>query len=114
MPFGGAAGHFARISYAQVLGGEFLPGSLRGSIVLVGPAVAVIRSSSSDSGGDLEGEWAVEGTGVAPDIEVWDLPEAIAAGRDPSIEKAVEVLLEELESYTGRPESPAPPDMSGN
>ena len=31
-----------------------------GIIVVVGAAVAVVRSSSSDSGGDLEGEWAVE------------------------------------------------------
>jgi tricorn protease len=63
---------------------------------------------------DRDGEWAVEGAGVAPDIEVWDLPEAIAAGRDPSIEKAVEVLLEELERFQGDPQAPTPPDMSGN
>ena len=60
---------------------------------------------------DTEGQWAVENEGVAPDIEVWDLSEAIAQGGDPSIEEAVEVLLQELESYTGDPESPTPPDM---
>jgi tricorn protease len=43
---------------------------------------------------------------VAPDIEVIDRPEAIAAGRDPSLEKAVEVLLEELER------NPPPPHRS--
>jgi tricorn protease len=59
-----------------------------------------------------DGEWVVEGEGVAPDIEVWDLPERIAAGGDPSIEKAVEILLAELEGYEGRPEPPATPDMS--
>jgi tricorn protease len=59
-----------------------------------------------------EGEWAVEGKGVAPDIEVWDLPERIAAGGDPSIEKAVEVLLQELDGYQGRPEPPAIPNMA--
>jgi tricorn protease len=63
---------------------------------------------------DTEGQWAVENEGVAPDIEVWDLPEAIAQGGDPSIEKAVEVLLQELESYTGDPESPTPPDMGSD
>jgi tricorn protease len=63
---------------------------------------------------DTEGQWAVENEGVPPDIEVWDLPEVIAQGGDPSIEKAVEVLLQELESYTGDPESPTPPDMGGN
>ena len=47
---------------------------------------------------DTEGKWAVEDEGVAPDIEVIDRPEAIAAGRDPSLEKAVEVMLEALEA----------------
>ncbi len=45
---------------------------------------------------DVDGKWAVEGEGVAPDIEVIDRPDEVAKGRDPSIEKAVEVLLEEL------------------
>jgi len=62
---------------------------------------------------DTEGEWAVENEGVAPDVEVWDLPEAIAAGGDPSIEKAVEILLQELEGFDGDPETPTPPDMGG-
>ncbi len=59
----------------------------------------------ADSGGILaatfrfmgpDGAWAVENEGVAPDIEVVDRPHLLAAGRDPSIEKAVEVLLEAL------------------
>ena len=45
---------------------------------------------------DTDGNWAVENEGVAPDIEVIDRPELIAQGRDPSLEKAVEVLLAEL------------------
>jgi tricorn protease len=61
---------------------------------------------------DTEGRWAVEGVGVPPDVEVWDLPEDLAAGRDPSLDKAVEILLEELQDYEGRPETPAPPDHS--
>lgn len=35
-----------------------------------------------------DGSWQVENEGVAPDIEVVDRPELIAAGRDPSLEKA--------------------------
>ncbi|HUP44720.1 MAG TPA: PDZ domain-containing protein, partial [Thermoanaerobaculia bacterium] len=38
---------------------------------------------------DTEGVWMVEGVGVAPDIEVVDRPDEVAAGRDPSLEKAV-------------------------
>lgn len=51
---------------------------------------ATFRFLSTDGG------WAVENEGVAPDIEVVDRPELVAAGRDPSLEKAVEVLLEAL------------------
>ncbi|HSG82111.1 MAG TPA: PDZ domain-containing protein [Gemmatimonadota bacterium] len=60
-----------------------------------------------------DGKWAVENEGVAPDIEVIDRPEAIAAGRDPSLEKAVEVLLEELRKNPPRriESPPAPTDF---
>jgi len=44
-----------------------------------------------------EGQWDIEGVGVAPDIEVIDRPDEVAKGRDPSLEKAVEVLLEQLQ-----------------
>ena len=40
--------------------------------------------------------WIIEGVGVYPDIEVVDRPEQLAKGIDPCIEKAVEVLLQEL------------------
>ena len=45
-----------------------------------------------------EGEWIIEGIGVSPDIEVVDAPHLVATGKDPSLEKAVEVLLKELEA----------------
>ncbi len=45
---------------------------------------------------DTEGMWAVEGSGVSPDIEVYDRPDDVAAGKDPSLEAAVKLLLEEL------------------
>ncbi len=51
---------------------------------------------------DTDGNWAVENEGVAPDVEVIDLPEAIHAGRDPSLEKGVEMLLKELEATPPR------------
>jgi hypothetical protein len=44
----------------------------------------------------LDGEWEVENRGVPPDIEVEQLPADIAAGRDPQLEKGVEVALELL------------------
>jgi len=62
---------------------------------------------------DSQGEWAVEGIGIYPDIEVYDRPEQVAAGHDPCIEKAVSVLLKQLEKTTPKkPKTPAFPDRS--
>ena len=52
---------------------------------------------------DTDGRWAVENEGVAPDIEVIDSPDAIAAGRDPSLETAVDLLLKELAAKPPQP-----------
>jgi tricorn protease len=61
---------------------------------------------------DAEGKWVVENEGVAPDVEVVDVPEARIAGGDPSLEKAVELLLSELERRPPtRPTRPVPPVM---
>jgi tricorn protease len=63
---------------------------------------------------DENSEWIIEGIGVYPDIEVVDRPEQLAKGIDPGIEKAVEVLLKELEENPVKKVSPpAPPDRSG-
>lgn len=43
-----------------------------------------------------EGEWIIENEGVSPDIEVDDRPDLIIEGHDPTIEKAVEVLLKNI------------------
>ena len=60
-----------------------------------------------------EGEWIIEGVGVYPDIEVYDEPHLVAIGRDPSLEKAVEVLLKKLEENPPRPWiTPQDPDRS--
>jgi tricorn protease len=61
---------------------------------------------------DTEGVWMVEGVGVSPDIEVVDRPDEVAAGRDPSLEKAIEVLLQQLKEQP-RKEVKVPPAPSG-
>ena len=63
---------------------------------------------------DENEQWIIEGTGVTPDIEVVDRPEQLAKGIDPCIEKAVEVLLKQLqERPVKKVNAPAPPDRSG-
>jgi tricorn protease len=44
----------------------------------------------------LKGEWEVENHGIAPDIEVEMDPALVRQGHDPQLEKAVEVVLEQL------------------
>jgi tricorn protease len=47
---------------------------------------------------------------VEPDIEVDNLPELEMAGRDPQLEKTVEVVLERIDAAPPRlPERPAYP-----
>jgi len=58
---------------------------------------------------NLQGEWDVEGKGVAPDVEVEMEPRLVAAGHDPQLEKAVEVALGLLPEK-GITLLPQPPD----
>jgi tricorn protease len=59
---------------------------------------------------DLDGNWAVEGEGVAPDIEVVQDPKNVSSGIDPQLEKAVQEALRLLptQEFKEKPE-PAPP-----
>jgi tricorn protease len=56
------------------------------------------------------GEWEVENEGVAPDVEVEMTPKAVIAGRDPQLEKAIELVMAELAAQSSvavaRPASP--------
>ena len=62
---------------------------------------------------NLKGEWDVENHGVTPDIEVEYDPALVRSGHDPQLEKAVQVVMTELEKHpapaissTGLPELP--------
>ena len=50
-----------------------------------------------------EDGFIVENVGVPPDVEVEQWPAEIAAGRDPQLEKAIEVVLERLEADPPEP-----------
>ncbi len=55
------------------------------------------------------GEWIVENHGVDPDVEVDERPDLEAAGRDPQLEKAIELVLEALKKQPPPPVRPAYP-----
>jgi tricorn protease len=57
-----------------------------------------------------EGQWLGENEGIAPDIEVEQDPAAVRTGHDPQLEKAVEVIMAELEKNpVPRPKRPPYP-----
>jgi tricorn protease len=56
----------------------------------------------------LHGHWEVENHGITPNIKVWQDPKLVREGHDPQLEKAVEVLLQELQEHPS-PVFPRPP-----
>jgi tricorn protease len=55
-----------------------------------------VAAPSSGIYNPITGEWEVENVGVAPDIEVVQDPAEVRKGHDPQLEKAVEVVMQEL------------------
>jgi tricorn protease len=56
----------------------------------------------------LQGEWEVEGHGIAPDVVVEELPKDAAAGHDAQLERAVAIVMQQLKEHPV-PVSPLPP-----
>ena len=57
---------------------------------------------------DLNGKWEVENVGIAPDVEVAHDPKLVRQGRDPQLERGVEIVLAELAKNPPK-EYPIPP-----
>lgn len=59
---------------------------------------------------DADGNWAVEGEGIAPDIEVHMDPQLVINGQDPQLEAAVKEALRllEVDPFEMKPEPSAP------
>jgi len=53
--------------------------------------------------------WAVENEGVAPDVDVENWPKDVVAGRDPQLERAVEVAMKQLSEHPVRRSDREPP-----
>ena len=62
---------------------------------------------------DENQKWIIEGVGMYPDVEVYDEPHLVAKGIDPSLQKAIEILLKELENQSEeKVVAPADPNRS--
>lgn len=55
------------------------------------------------------GEWIVENHGVDPDYVVPQRPDLVVTGRDPQLEKAIDLAKEALKDYKGIPPRPKYP-----
>ena len=60
-----------------------------------------------------EGKWAIENEGISPDIEVIDAPDALARGEDPSLERGVKYLLDQLQKNPPKKVVVPPPPVGG-
>ena len=56
---------------------------------------------------DTEKGWVVENEGVPPDVEVEQTPADVIAGRDPQLERAIAIVMQELKKNP--PASPKRP-----
>jgi tricorn protease len=56
----------------------------------------------------LDSKWLVENHGVAPDIEVDNRPDLVMKGKDPQLEKAIDVVMKKIQEHAKRlPPRPA-------
>jgi tricorn protease len=60
-----------------------------------------------------ESKWIIEGYGVEPDIYLDNDPHQEFLGKDAQLDKAIEVIKEQLKDYKGIPDIPEAPDKSG-
>ncbi len=58
----------------------------------------------------LDSQWVIENHGVEPDIVVDNRPDLVMRGQDPQLEKAIEVIMKEIEANP-RKLPPRPPDL---
>ena len=74
------------LTWGGLVGVSGLPRLMDNGVVMV-PDLSIYNT---------EGEWDVESKGVAPDIEIDNRPDLVISGRDPQLEKAIEVVLQKL------------------
>lgn len=83
---------------------------IRGSLPFVDGAD--LRKPEFASYSADESKWIIEGIGVEPDIELDNDPWHEYQGIDDQLNKAIEVIKEDLKKYKEQPAIPAPPDKS--
>jgi tricorn protease len=103
---------FEKLKLGKVIGKRTWGGvvGIRGSLPFVDGAD--LRKPEFASYSADESKWIIEGYGVEPDIEIDNDPSREYEGIDDQLNKAIEVILEELKNYKEQPAIPTPPDKS--
>jgi len=103
---------FKKLQLGKVIGKRSWGGvvGIRGSLPFVDGAD--LRKPEFASYSADESKWIIEGVGVEPDIEIENDPSREYEGIDDQLNKAIEVILDELKIYKEQPPIPTPPDKS--
>jgi len=83
---------------------------IRGTLPFIDGGILMRPEFSTYSA--TESKWVIEGVGVEPDIYLDNDPAREYDGKDDQLNKAIEVILEQLDQYQPLPPVPADPDKS--
>ena len=83
---------------------------IRGSLPFID--AADLRKPEYSTYSATESKWVIEGIGVEPDIWLDNDPAKEYDGEDEQLNKAIEVILEQLDQYKGLPPVPEAPDKT--
>jgi len=103
---------FKKYQLGKVIGKRTWGGvvGIRGSLPFVDGAD--LRKPEFASYSADQSKWIIEGQGVDPDIEIENDPSREYEGIDDQLNKAIEVILDELKTFKEQPAIPTPPDKS--
>ncbi len=80
---------------------------IRGNIPLIDGGY-ITRPEASDY--NLNSKWIIENRGVQPDVVVENRPDQVVKGQDPQLEKAIELVMKEIQANPKKL-PPRPPDL---
>ncbi len=98
--YAGSGGDWMPFYFRETGGGKLVGKRTWGGLVGIGGTPGLMDGGSVTAPGfgifSKDGKWIIENEGVSPDFDVEMNPKAVIEGRDPQLEKAVEVVLTEL------------------
>ena len=112
--YAGSGGDWMPFYFRQAGVGKLVGKRTWGGLVGIGGTPGLMDGGSVTAPNfgifSIDGSWIIENEGVWPDVDVDMTPKDVIAGRDPQLEKAIEVVLEELRTKkytkTQRPKFP--------